>query len=93
MPEGGELTINAKIDDENYVRIDVTDSGCGISKENLEKVFDPFFTTKDVGKGTGLGLSVSYGIIQEIGGRITVDSKEGTGTTFSVYLPIAENLE
>ena len=93
MPEGGDLIINAKINNENYIRIDVTDSGCGIPKENLEKVFDPFFTTKDVGKGTGLGLSVSYGIIQELGGRITVDSKEGVGTTFSVYLPIAENLE
>jgi two-component system NtrC family sensor kinase len=93
MPEGGNLIINAKVDGGNYIRIDVTDSGCGIPKENLEKVFDPFFTTKDVGKGTGLGLSVSYGIIQEIGGRITVDSKEEMGTTFSVYLPIAENIE
>jgi signal transduction histidine kinase len=91
MPEGGHLCINAQMDKKaKFIRIDVADFGCGIAKDDLEKVFDPFFTTKDVGKGTGLGLSVSYGIIQEIGGRITVDSTEGAGTTFSVYLPIAK---
>ncbi len=90
MPDGGHLTINGDAEDGKFVRIDITDNGCGIARENLEKVFDPFFTTKDVGKGTGLGLSVSYGIIQEIGGRITVDSKEGEWTTFSIYLPIDE---
>lgn len=93
MPEGGRLCINAEMDTTNFIRIDVSDYGCGIPKEDLEKVFDPFFTTKDVGKGTGLGLSVSYGIIQEIGGRITVDSTAGAGTTFSVFLPVAENPE
>jgi two-component system, NtrC family, sensor kinase len=93
MPEGGRFCIKAKMDNGNFIRIDVTDYGCGISKEDLEKVFDPFFTTKDVGKGVGLGLSVSYGIIQEIGGRITVDSSEGVGTTFSVFLPMAETPE
>jgi two-component system, NtrC family, sensor kinase len=93
MPDGGALIVKAHKDEGNYIRIDVTDSGCGIPEENLERVFDPFFTTKDVGKGTGLGLSVSYGIIQEIGGRITVNSKEGKWTTFSVYLPVAESLE
>jgi len=92
MPEGGHLVIDASKDDENYIKVDITDNGCGISKENLEKVFDPFFTTKDVGKGTGLGLSVSYGIIQEIGGRIVVDSKQGEWTTFSIYLPIDEEV-
>ena len=91
MPDGGTLTVSADQADENFVKIDVTDTGCGIAKENLEKVFDPFFTTKDVGKGTGLGLSVSYGIINESGGKITVDSKEGEGTTFSIYLPIDED--
>jgi signal transduction histidine kinase len=91
MPEGGHLCINAGMDKKaKFIRIDVADYGCGIAKDDLEKVFDPFFTTKDVGKGTGLGLSVSYGIIQEIGGRITVDSTEGAGTTFSVFLPIAK---
>ena len=91
MPDGGHLCIHAEIDHENFIRIDVSDNGCGIPKEELEKVFDPFFTTKDVGKGVGLGLSVSYGIIQEIGGRITVNSKEGAWTNFSVFLPIAPN--
>ncbi|MEJ2155410.1 MAG: ATP-binding protein [Desulfobacteraceae bacterium] len=93
MPEGGHLCITAGMDDGNFIRIDVSDYGCGIPKENLEKVFDPFFTTKDVGTGTGLGLSVSYGIIKEIGGRITVDSSEGAGTTFSVFLPISKKSE
>lgn len=91
MPEGGRLSIHTNETSDGYVKINVTDNGCGISKENIEKVFDPFFTTKDVGKGTGLGLSVSYGIIQNIGGRISVDSEEGKWTTFSVYLPVVFN--
>ncbi len=93
MPEGGILSIKADQTDEKYIKIDVKDQGCGIAKKNIQKIFDPFFTTKDVGAGTGLGLSVSYGIIQEIGGRITVDSEEGRGTTFSVYLPVVEDKE
>ncbi len=93
MPEGGTLSIHAGKDGEDFVKIDVTDNGIGIPKKNLDKVFDPFFSTKDVGKGTGLGLSVSYGIIQNLGGRITVGSEEGKWTTFSVYLPVVENLE
>ena len=88
MPDGGLLKIKAGMAEENFIKIDITDNGCGIAKENLEKVFDPFFTTKDVGKGTGLGLSVSYGIIKEIGGRISVDSRAGKWTTFSIYLPV-----
>ncbi len=92
MSENGIFRIRAAKHDEQFVTIDFTDNGCGIAKNNLERVFDPFFTTKDVGKGTGLGLSVSYGIIQEIGGRITVDSEEGSWTTFSVYLPVADGL-
>ncbi len=90
MQENGIFLIHAAAHDEKFVVVDFTDNGCGISKKNLERVFDPFFTTKDVGRGTGLGLSVSYGIIQEIGGRIGVDSKEGSWTTFSVYLPVAD---
>ena len=93
MNEGGMLTIKADKTDDQYIKIDVLDQGCGIEKKNLRKIFDPFFTTKGVGEGTGLGLSVSYGIIQEIGGKITVDSDEGRGTTFSVYLPIANDSE
>lgn len=91
MPEGGVLTILANKDyDDNFVRVDIRDSGCGIPKEDFEKIFDPFFTTKDVGKGTGLGLSVSYGIIQKHNGRIKVDSELGKWTQFSVYLPVAD---
>ena len=91
MPQGGTLSIHADQEGENFVKIDVSDNGTGIPKQNLEKVFDPFFSTKDVGKGTGLGLSVSYGIVQNLGGRITVDSEEGKWTTFSVFLPVVED--
>lgn len=74
------------------VEISVSDTGCGIAKANLERIFDPFFTTKTVGKGTGLGLSVSYGIVKAHGGRISVESVVGSGTTFRVCLPVAPPL-
>jgi two-component system NtrC family sensor kinase len=74
----------------NGIEILFTDTGCGISPENLNKLFDPFFTTKDVGHGTGLGLSVSYGIVERHGGTIWVQSKVGKGSTFKVWLPIEE---
>src|SRR5215471_677669 len=88
MPEGGELrvltdTMNSKIE------ILVQDTGTGISPENIKKIYDPFFTTKAPGKGTGLGLSVSYGIVQEHGGTISVESRQGVGTTFRLELPLA----
>jgi Signal transduction histidine kinase len=67
--------------------VKITDNGCGIPEANLDKIFDPFFSTKS-SKGTGLGLSVSYGIVQEHGGRIEVESQEGVGTTFTVVLPL-----
>jgi len=70
------------------VEFNVIDSGHGIAQENIKKIFEPFFTTKDVGKGTGLGLSVSYGIIKEHGGEITVKSEIDKGTTFTVILPV-----
>ena len=63
------------------------DSGCGISRDNLAKIFDPFFTTKDIGQGTGLNLSICYALIQSMGGTISVQSEEGAGATFSIYLP------
>ena len=66
---------------------EVADNGSGIPKDVLPRIFDPFFTTKPVGKGTGLGLSLSYGIVQKHGGRITVDTEPGRGTTFRVTLP------
>jgi len=78
-------------DDANaYVCIKIGDTGKGISEQNIHRVFDPFFTTKPVGQGTGLGLSTSYGIIKKHGGDISVRSQPGRGTTFQIYLPVAE---
>jgi len=87
MPEGGELRITTDMMN-SKIEILVQDTGTGISKENITKIYDPFFTTKSPGKGTGLGLSVSYGIVQEHGGTISVESKAGTGTTFRLELPL-----
>jgi len=89
MPEGGTLTIRTSASD-TQVKIDVQDTGIGISPENMRKLFTPFFTTKREVKGVGLGLAVSYGIIQRHRGRIEVQSKEGKGTTFTVYLPLRQ---
>jgi signal transduction histidine kinase/CheY-like chemotaxis protein len=75
------------------VRVRFQDDGPGISKENLQKIFNPFFTTKPVGKGTGLGLSLSYGIIQQHGGIISVESTPGQGTTFVIDLPVTNESE
>jgi len=72
----------------DMAEITISDTGCGISKEDLRKVFDPFFTTKEVGKGTGLGLSVSLGTIESHRGTIIVESTVGKGTAFSIYLAI-----
>jgi two-component system cell cycle sensor histidine kinase/response regulator CckA len=102
MPEsGGTLTITTRhlhnkgpmtfgedvMPAGDWVAIDVTDTGTGISPEVLERIFEPFFTTKDVGKGTGLGLATVYGIVRQTGGYLGVDSIIGKGTTFSIYLP------
>ncbi len=86
MPTGGTLAISASAQD-GKVLIKVADTGCGIKKEHVDRIFEPFFSTKAVGKGTGLGLSVSYGIIQQSGGSLEVESKEGEGTTFTIVLP------
>ncbi len=85
MPEGGRLTLRSSVMDGDIL-VDVQDTGCGISRENLSKLFTPFFTTKVKGKGVGLGLAVVHGIIERHKGRIKVQSEVGKGTTFSVYL-------
>ena len=100
MPGGGELflkTMNVshkdidiearKMKPGNYVKIVVTDTGIGMDKETQERIFDPFFTTKEIGQGTGLGLASVYGTIEEHGGYIDVESEEGKGTSFKIYLP------
>ncbi len=86
---GGRIIVESrkKFRNDYFVQILVSDTGCGIPKENLDKIFDPFFTTKDVGKGTGLGLAVSYGIIKEHHGKIEVKSDNGKGATFIITIP------
>src|SRR6185503_15039134 len=87
MPEGGTLTLRATHSGPR-VLIQVIDTGIGILPENMTKIFDPFFTTKDIGRGTGLGLAVCYGILSDHGGRLDVRSTVGTGTTFTITLPV-----
>ena len=89
---GQESTGNAGADNCIYRRINIIDDGHGIPPEHREHIFEPFFTTKDVGEGTGLGLSISHGIIQEHGGWIEVESTEGHGSQFSVFLPISKDI-
>jgi two-component system, NtrC family, sensor kinase len=86
MPSGGWLTLATRADDDAVV-VEVRDTGTGIKPQDIKRIYDPFFTTKGIGRGTGLGLSVSYGILQEHGGAIFVDSAPGHGTTFQVALP------
>lgn len=76
-----------------YVLIEVADTGSGISEKNLNRIFDPFFSTKEKGHGTGLGLSTVYGIVNQTGGFISVESEIGAGTKFSIYFPIVSNQE
>lgn len=84
----GVLKIETKfIEQSMEVVISITDTGTGIAKDNLSKVFDPFYTTKPVGKGTGLGLSVCYGLVNQLGGTISIDSDIGKGTTFDIKIP------
>jgi signal transduction histidine kinase len=88
-PENGFITVkSAWLPDSRVVRIQIADTGCGISAKNLSKVFEPFFSTKE--KGTGLGLAVSYGIVKGHGGHIRVSSQEGAGAEFTIDLPSRE---
>jgi len=91
MPNGGTLTISTGLilDNPNFVAIAVADTGSGMSSEVKARAFDPFFTTKPTGKGTGLGLSQVYGIVQQTGGAVTLDSELGKGTTVTLLLPRA----
>ena len=107
MPKGGTLSIathQAELNDVAvagfdsarpglYAAISVSDTGSGIDEETKAQIFEPFFTTKEVGEGTGLGLSMVYGMVQQSGGVITVDSEVGVGTTFTIYLPLADPAE
>lgn len=86
-PAGGSITIRAA-QEKSLIRLDVIDSGTGISAESMNHIFDPFFTTKPPGKGTGLGLAISARIIEGFGGRITAASTVGEGSCFSVQLPL-----
>lgn len=91
MPDGGKLNISMKKIGSAFVEIMFSDTGSGMDESMLSKVFDPFFTTKPLGKGTGLGLSICYGIVREHDGAITVKSKKGEGTAFTIRLPIEQN--
>lgn len=87
VQKDGAIAVRTREEEDGGVGIQVSDTGCGIPKEYLDKVFDPFFTTKAPGKGTGLGLSICHGIMDRLGGRISLESEEGKGTTFTVHLP------
>jgi two-component system NtrC family sensor kinase len=90
MNGAGKLTLTTRpVPAEGAVEVEVTDTGHGISEEDLDRLFSPFFTTKEVGHGTGLGLAISYGIIKEHKGTISVESRVDQGTTFTIHLPIA----
>jgi two-component system, NtrC family, sensor kinase len=83
----GVIKIITRVENE-YVKITISDTGCGIPPENIPKVFNPFFTTKEVGKGTGLGLNVAYNIVKKHNGSIDVKSKLGEGTSFVISIPV-----
>src|SRR6267378_3334085 len=87
IPAGGSIKISTLPAEDHSLTIEVSDSGIGIAPENVAKIYDPFYTTKGVGRGTGLGLAVSYGIVQEHSGHISVESTPGHGTVFRITLP------
>ena len=85
--DGGRIDIRVRTAGERRVVVSIADDGIGIPKENLDRIFEPFFTTRE-GSGTGLGLSITYGMVQKLGGEITVESEAGKGTCFTVILPV-----
>ncbi|HLO97236.1 MAG TPA: ATP-binding protein [Fimbriimonas sp.] len=90
----GVISISSEVVDRNWVEIMISDTGCGISQENLERVFEPFFTTKEVGRGTGQGLTIAHGVItKKHGGTLSVKSRVGIGTSFCIRLPIEQKAE
>jgi signal transduction histidine kinase/ActR/RegA family two-component response regulator len=102
MPNGGRLHLATAIVDVaddpllgtgQYVRLSVSDTGVGMSSETQRHAFDPFFTTKDVGRGTGLGLATVHGVVEQSGGRISVDTRPGAGSRFDVHLPCAPDTD
>ena len=92
MPDGGELTLAGKRENDDIV-VTISDTGFGMDEDTVKKIFDPFYTTKDVGQGTGLGLSITHGIIEEHNGSISVSSKPGKGTRFTISFPVAEKFD
>jgi len=103
MPGGGAIVMEAsaaRLDSEgaalagvrpgDYVVVSLRDNGIGMTPDVQARAFEPFFTTKEQGKGTGLGLSTSYGVIRQSNGNIAVASQPGKGTTFTIWLPVAE---
>lgn len=85
-PDGGNLTLTTSFD-ETHIQIQIADTGCGIPGEIQPKIFEPFFTTKETGKGTGLGLAIVAQVVEDHQGKIHVESRQGSGTTFTVSLP------
>lgn len=90
MPDGGNMIIDCGRSDDGRAKIEIIDTGCGMTPDVKAKMFDPFFTTKDPGKGTGLGLSMVYGMVKDMNGEIFVSSKPGNGTIFTILLPLSD---
>jgi signal transduction histidine kinase len=88
IAERGTITLVTRAVDDDWVCVEISDTGSGMSEEVKRRIFEPFFTTKPVGQGTGLGLSLSFSIVQKHGGRIEVDSEIGVGTRFKVWIPV-----
>lgn len=85
----GEITVKTW-GDNGHIYVSVSDTGCGIPQDKINRIFEPFFTTKEVGKGTGLGLSIAYDIIKKHGGEVNVESEVGKGTAFTIKIPVVE---